>query len=78
MDRAARSVVVGARCEVRVPQQGARRGVVRYNGALQGAKGLVNGERYFTCLPKYGGFVKPVYVTVGDFPEEELDLEDEI
>lgn len=90
----AEAVLVGARCEVRVPQQGVRRATVRYNGPLEGAKGLwigvqydeprgkndgsVNGKRYFTCPEKYGGFVKPVYVTVGDFPEEEFDLEDEI
>ncbi|XP_053604427.1 tubulin-folding cofactor B [Plodia interpunctella] len=92
--RLAEAVLVGARCEVRVPQLGARRAVVRYNGPLDGAKGLwigvqydeprgkndgsVNGKRYFTCPPKYGGFVKPVYVTVGDFPEEECNLDDEI
>ncbi|XP_072932931.1 tubulin-folding cofactor B-like [Epargyreus clarus] len=90
----AEAVLVGARCEVRVPGQGARRATVRYNGPLDGARGLwigvqydeprgkndgeVNGKRYFTCPPKYGGFVKPVYITVGDFPEEQLDLDDEI
>ncbi|CAG4935279.1 unnamed protein product [Parnassius apollo] len=90
----AASVVVGARCEVRVPQQPRRRATVRYNGPLDGAHGIwigvqydeplgkndgqVNGKRYFTCPPNHGGFVKPVYVTVGDFPEEKLDAEDEI
>ncbi|XP_050677950.1 tubulin-folding cofactor B [Leptidea sinapis] len=88
------AVLVGARCEVRVPSQPPRRATVKYNGPLEGAKGLwigvqydeprgkndgsVNGKRYFTCPPKYGGFVKPVYITVGDFPEETFDLEDEI
>ncbi|CAK1555291.1 unnamed protein product [Leptosia nina] len=90
----AEAVLVGARCEVRVPSQPTRRATVRYNGPLEGAKGLwigvqydeprgkndgsVSGKRYFTCPPKYGGFVKPVYVTVGNFPEESFDLEDEI
>lgn len=90
----AEAVLVGARCEVRVPSQAVRRATVRYNGPLDGARGLwigvqydeprgkndgsVNGKRYFTCPPKYGGFVKPMYVTVGDFPEEEFDLDEEI
>ncbi|CAH0399937.1 unnamed protein product [Chilo suppressalis] len=90
----AEAVLVGTRCEVRVPQQPTRRATVRYNGPLDGAKGIwigvqydeprgkndgsVNGKRYFTCPPKYGGFVKPVYVTVGDYPVEEFDLDDEI
>lgn len=92
--RLAAAVVVGSRCEVKVPKQATRRGTVKYNGTVQHTKGLwigvqydeplgkndgsVNDVRYFTCPPKYGGFVKPAYVTIGDFPEEHFDLEDEI
>ena len=31
--------------------------------------GSVKGQRVFQCPPKFGGFLRPDKVTVGDFPE---------
>jgi hypothetical protein len=38
----------------------------------------VNGERYFTCRQNYGVFVRPNKVNIGDFPVEEIDLDEEM
>ncbi|KAL4720643.1 hypothetical protein ACJJTC_001809, partial [Scirpophaga incertulas] len=51
----AEAAVVGARCEVRVPRQAARRAAVRYNGPLAGAKGLWIGVQYDEPLGKNDG-----------------------
>jgi len=81
---------IESRCEVRVKGKPSRRGTVMYVGAIEGKPGYwigvkydeplgvndgsVNGKSYFSCPPKYGGFIRPVDVFVGDFPE--LGLED--
>ncbi|XP_076644153.1 tubulin-binding cofactor B [Halictus rubicundus] len=85
---------VGDRCEVFVPNQPKRRATIMYVGKTEfkegwwiGVKydeplgkndGTVNGKKYFECLPKYGGFIKPTHIKVGDFPEEEFDLDEEL
>ncbi|KAM7539350.1 hypothetical protein Aperf_G00000051266 [Anoplocephala perfoliata] len=88
------SMKVGDRCEVHAPKQPTKRGEIAYLGETKfkegfwvGVKydeplgkndGSVDGYRYFQCQPKYGAFVKPIYVEVGDFPELGLDELDEI
>ncbi|ALC42415.1 CG11242 [Drosophila busckii] len=86
--------VVDSRCQVTVPGNPTRRGTIKYNGPLDGKTGVfigveydeplgknngsVAGKAYFECQPNYGGFVSPLSVEVGDFPPEEVDLDDEL
>lgn len=37
--------------------------------------GSVGGHRYFQCLDKYGGFLRPALVRCGDFPPFDEDFE---
>nr|XP_033332919.1 tubulin-folding cofactor B [Megalopta genalis] len=85
---------VGDRCEVCVPNQPKRRATIMYVGKTEfkegwwiGVKydeplgkndGTVNGKKYFECSSKYGGFIKPMHIKVGNFPEEEFDLNEEL
>ena len=88
----ANALQVDRRCEVTVPGQARRRGVIKFIGQttfkpgwwigihydepVGKNDGSVEGKRYFTCPAKFGAFVKPAHVTMGDFPEffdEEMD-----
>lgn len=37
----------------------------------------VNGKQYFTCPPKYGSMVPVMSIEVGDYPPEDINLDDE-
>lgn len=88
-------IEVGNRCEVAPgarrgavayvgPVEGLASGYwvgVKFDEPVGKGDGTRDGKRYFECDEKYGAFVRPYNVTVGDFPEEDLfgsDDEDEI
>ncbi|KAI9464645.1 CAP Gly-rich domain-containing protein [Boletus coccyginus] len=50
---------------------------IEYDEPIGRNDGSVQGERYFTCRPNYGVFVRPDRVRVGDFPVEEINFDDE-
>lgn len=87
----AESIKVGSRCSVQLSNQPEKRGVVSYVGETKFRPGYwigitydepvgkndgsVEGVRYFTCMEKYGGFVRPQDVYIGDFPPLTSDRE---
>ena len=89
-----KSMKINDRCEVIVAGNPKRRATVMYLGNTDfkpgwwvGVKydepfgknnGSVAGKKYFECPDKYGGFVRPSCVVVGDFPEENFDLDEEL
>ncbi|TKY90190.1 hypothetical protein EX895_000188 [Sporisorium graminicola] len=48
---------------------------VEYDEPVGKNDGAVAGERYFTCKPNFGGFVRPDKLQVGNFPADDFDLE---
>ncbi len=93
LQQEAASIKVGDRCQVaggrrgevmfvgRVPELPLGFWVgVKYDEPVGKNDGTVKGVRYFECLDKYGGFVRPDLCEVGDFPEEDpfADLDDEM
>ena len=82
---AAGKVAVGDRCEAAGGRRGEVMFVgkvpelplgwwvgVKYDEPVGKNDGSVKGQRAFQCPPKFGGFLRPDKVAVGDFPEKDL------
>lgn len=50
---------------------------VEYDEPVGKNDGTVKGTRYFTARLNFGGMVRPVNVTVGDFPPEDFQFSDD-
>ena len=51
---------------------------IEYDEPMGKNDGSVQGKQYFTCAPKFGVFVRPDKVRVGDFPVEDPFAEEEM
>ncbi|CAG8523399.1 3702_t:CDS:2 [Acaulospora colombiana] len=75
----AKNIKVGDRCEVDFGDEGETKFKpghwvgIQYDEPIGKHDGVVQGERYFSCPDKYGAFVRPNKVKVGDYPEEEFE-----
>ena len=50
---------------------------VKYDEPVGKNNGTVQGKSYFECRSKFGGFVRPSFVSVGDYPPlDDLDLDE--
>jgi tubulin-specific chaperone B len=51
---------------------------IEYDEPMGKNDGSVDGKRYFTCAPKFGVFVRPDKVRVGDYPVKDPFEEEEM
>ena len=50
---------------------------VEYDDPVGKNDGSVKGSKFFECPPKFGGFLRPDKLQVGDFPEEDIFASDD-
>lgn len=48
---------------------------IKLDEPMGNCDGSLKGKRYFAAKPKFGTFVRPTTIKVGDYPEEDIDEE---